>query len=583
MGKAKRRDKARAAKAVERKQAPPSGLLKPWHVLAALAVALFAVFEIYQPAIGGPFLFDDKYLTFTHPEYRNMDFWDWLGGGRKLLMLSFWVNYQTSGQEPYAYHVLNVLFHFAAGVLVYLIVRRLLERMGVEEWPKEPLAAFCGALFLVHPLQTEAVAYVASRSENLSVMLAYGALAVFLYRGSKGISWLRAVAVVALYGGAVLTKEHTVVLPAVLLLSDYYFYPGFTFEGIKRNWRLYVPIAAGGVAGSVFIWRILSFSDTAGFAVEGLPWYLYFFTQCKVIWVYVRLFFAPFGLNVDHDYPVVETMADPAAIAGLVALLALAGAAWWYRKRYPLVSYGVFVFLLFLAPTSSFVPIQDTLVERRVYLPSLGLLLIVAGLMRRWKTSRTVMAGAMAAALVVMSFAGYQRASVWESAEALWGDSVAKNPDNWRANFQLAYAYFEQQQCTRAAEQYGKAAKLAEPDFRLLVDWAHAYDCANRPDQAVEKLREAVTLDDSAQTHTELGMMLAKQGNYDEALTALAKAEKLEPRYEMIYFNRGNIYRAMNDPARAAKEYRSALELQSSLDAARRGLQWAEQAMRQSQ
>lgn len=582
MGKAKRRDKAKAAKAPTPQPPASAGGLKRWHVLAALAVALFALFEVYQPAIGGPFLFDDRYLAFTHPEYKNMDISGWLGGGRKLLMLSYWVNYQTSGQEPYAYHVLNLLFHFGGGVLVYLIVRKLLDRVGVEQWPKEPVAAFTGVLFLLHPLQTEAVAYVASRSENLSVMLAYAAVAVFLYCGGSGISWGRAAAVVGLYGGAVLTKEHTVVLPALLLLTDYYFYPGFSLEGIKRNWRLYAPIAVGGVAGFAFIWRILSMSDTAGFGVEGLPWYLYFFTQCKAIWIYVRMFVLPFGLNVDHDFPMVESVADPLAIAGLAGLLALAGAAWWYRKRFPLSSYGIFVFLLFLAPTSSFVPIQDALVERRVYLPSLGLLLVVADLLRRWKTSRQVMAGAMAVVIIVVGFAGHQRVLAWESPVALWKDSVAKNPNNWRANFQLAYAYYELQQCTLAAEQYGKAAALAEPDYRLLVDWAHAYDCAGQPDEAIAKLREAAAVENSAHVQTEIGMMLAKQQRYTEALGALAEAEKLRPRYEMIYFNRGNIYRAMGDATRAEAEYRRALELESSLDAARRGLQWAEQALRQS-
>ncbi|MCP5110438.1 MAG: hypothetical protein GY953_06345 [bacterium] len=582
MGKAKRRDKNKTAKAAARAEPPSLPGIKGWHVLAGLAVALFAVFEVYQPAINGPFLFDDKYLAFTHPDYQNMDLAGWLGGGRKLLMFSYWMNYQTSGQEPYAYHLLNLLFHFAAGVLVFLIVRKLLERVGVESWPREPVAAFAGALFLLHPLHTEAVAYVASRSENLSVMLAYGALAVFLYRGSGGVGWLRAIAVVTLYGGAVLTKEHTAVLPALLLLTDYYFFPGFSLSGIKGNWRLYVPIVVGGVAGVAFVWRILSMSDTAGFSVEGLPWYLYFFTQCQAIWIYVRMFFLPYELNVDHDYPMVETMADPLAIAGLVALLALAGAAWWYRKRYPLISYGVLVFLLFLAPTSSFVPIQDTLVERRAYLPSLGLLLIVADLVRRWRPSRAALAGAMAAVLLVIAFAGNQRAQAWESPLTLWEDSVAKNPRNWRANFQLAYAHYERQECTQAAELYANAAELAEPDYRLLVDWAHAYDCAGKLDEAVVKLREAAALENSAHVQTEIGMILAKQQRHVEALAALGEAEKLQPRYEMIYFNRGNVYRAMGDAARAALEYRRALELKSSLDAARRGLAWAEQSLQQS-
>ena len=83
MGKAKRRDKNKAAKAAAQAgpQSPPG--IKVWHLLAGLAVALFAVFEVYQPAINGPFLFDDKYLAFTHPEYQNMNLRGWLGGGRK--------------------------------------------------------------------------------------------------------------------------------------------------------------------------------------------------------------------------------------------------------------------------------------------------------------------------------------------------------------------------------------------------------------------------------------------------------------------------------------------------------------------
>ena len=293
------------------------------------------------------------------------------------------------------------------------------------------------------------------------------------------------------------------------------------------------------------------------------------------------MFFLPGGMNIDHDFPMVESLADPMSILGLAGLIGLAGAAWWFRRRYPLISFGVFVFLLLLAPTSSIVPIKDALVERRVYLPSLGLLIIVADLLRRWRTSRRAMAGAMSAVLVVAGVASYRRAQVWSSPVSLWESTVASSPKNWRANFQLAFAYYEDQRCSEAVDQYEKAAVLAEPDYKLLVDWALAYDCASRPSEAADKLRQAASLEGSAHVYTQIAMIEAKQGHNDEALAALAEAEKKNPRFAMTYFYRGNIYTQMGNPARAAEQYRRAIELKGDLDAARRGLRRAEQAMRQ--
>jgi len=534
--------------------------------------------EVYRQAIGGPFLFDDRYLIFTHPtnKYMPLDFW--LAGMRPLLMFSYWANFQISGDSPYLYHLTNLAFHLGGGLMVFLIIRRLLGRVGVEFWPREPVAAFCAGLFLFHPLQTEAVAYVASRSENLSVMLAYAAFAVFLYRSEAGISWARALAVVALFGMAAATKEHVAVLPALLLLADYYFHPGFSFQGIRSNWRLYAPITVAALLAARFVVRVLSEANTAGFSVAGRPWHLYFLTQCKVIWIYLRMFVLPFGQSVDHDYPLVESATDPLALAGMAALAAVAGTAWWFRKRYPLISFGYFAFLLLLAPTSSIVPIADAFVERRVYLASLGLLIAVAGLARRIRLGRPALAGAMAVVLFAAAAGTYARAAVWSSPVALWEDTVSKYPESWRANFQLAYAYYDDQRCSEAAARYETASHLDEPDARLLVDWALALDCAGRLEEAVEKLGQAAELERTSNTYAQMGMMLARLGRYDEALDALAEAEEINSSYMIIYEYRGNIYRAMGDPARAAAEYQHALDLDPSNDVALRGLQWAQQA-----
>jgi hypothetical protein len=152
---------------------------------------------------------------------------------------------------------------------------------------------------------------------------------------------------------------------------------------LRKNGFLYGLLALAGAAGGVVVWKILTAANTAGFHMADLSPASYFFTQCRVIWIYIRMFFLPFGQNVDPDIPISTGVMDHGAIFGLIALLALAAAAWIYRKRWPLASFGVFVFLLLIAPTASVIPIRDVFAERRVYLPFLGLIFIALELLRR--------------------------------------------------------------------------------------------------------------------------------------------------------------------------------------------------------
>jgi tetratricopeptide (TPR) repeat protein len=549
-------------------------------LLGGAGLAAVALWLAYRPALDGPFLFDDRYLPFADPAYQNSPLAAWLAGVRPLLMLTFWLNYRLFGLEPFSYHAVNLAFHFGAGLVVFLIVRRLLRIENIEERLAEMLAGFAAGLFLLHPLQTEAVSYVASRSENLSVLFAYGAWAVFLYRRGEAIRWTEAAAVLALFGAAVTTKEHTAVLPAVLLLTDYYFHPGFSLAGLKRNWRLYAPMAAAAAAGAAFVWRVLSQADTAGFAVEGLPWQKYFLTQCQAIWIYLRMFVLPYGQNVDHDFRAVASLADPVSLAGLAALAAVAGLAWRLRRRHRLASFGLFVFFLLLAPTSSVVPIKDLLVERRLYLPSIGLLLVLAAILARPQVSRRTLAGALVAVLAVCGVLTYQRNQVWASPVALWEDAVDKAPHNWRAHFQLAYAYYEAQRCPDAVREYAQAAEWRPPDVRLLVNWALAADCAGRPEEALAKLEQAAAIEQSAHVYSLIGMVRAKQGRREQALEALAVAEKLDPNFAMLYVYRGHIYAQAGDDAAAAGQYRRALAIDPSLGVARESLLAAESRLR---
>ena len=200
----------------------------------------------------------------------------------------------------------------------------MLSWASVENRATEILSIFAAGLFLLHPLQTESVSYIASRSETLSVFFVLAAFVVFLYRKGAALSDpSNSVHLLALFAAAALSKEHTAVLPALFILTDYYWNFEFSLAGIWRNWKLYVPIAAGAVFALVRILRILRGNPTAGFQMQGLTWYQYFFTECRVIWDYIRLFFVPVGQNLDPDIAISQNIMAHGAIVGLAGLLAV--------------------------------------------------------------------------------------------------------------------------------------------------------------------------------------------------------------------------------------------------------------------
>jgi tetratricopeptide (TPR) repeat protein len=327
------------------------------------------------------------------------------------------------------------------------------------------------------------------------------------------------------------------------------------------------------------VWHVLRSADTAGFSIKDLTWYQYFYTQCRSIWLYIRIFFLPYGQNIDHDFPISHTLFDNGAIIALAALLALAAAAVYYRRRFPLASYGFLAFLLLLAPTSSFVPIMDPVAEHRLYLPFLGLLLVAVEVLRRWKIGRGALAAALAGTLVVASVLTYNRSLLWSSDLALWQDSVSKSPLKSRPQFQLAFAYFVRGRCDLALPHYEAAGIRGSNDYRLLVDWALGYSCLGRNEEGIAKLRQAGALRNTAQVQSLIGMIYTKEGKWAEARQALDMAERIDPGFDMTYTYRGGLYAEQGDLNAAVKEYRRSLALNPGSEAAQQGLAAVEQRL----
>ncbi len=553
--------------AAESPLAQPPGPSIPWMPWAVCAAALVVLLWAYGPVMHSVFLFDDTKQMFALPSATE-PLGSWLGQVRPALMFTYWVNTLISLEDTTSYHVFNLLIHALTALFVWLALRRLLEWAEVEESRRAPFAAFGALLFLFHPLQTESVAYISGRSESLCGMFAAASFAAFVCRRAAAISWGTTLLVVALFGAAVLSKEQAVVLPVLFLLTDLWWNQAWNKEGALRatlaNWKLYALLLAGAAMGVWRFWELILGRNTggsAGFSLKDFTWYQYLFTEFRAIVTYVINFLFPAQLNVDWTFPISHTIFEYGAIVYLVLLVALAAAAWWFRKSFPLAGYGYLLFLVLLSPTSSILPIQDPIADRRMYLPSVGLILVAIDLLRRLQLERKALIACGAVLLLVAAAATHARAEVWSEPVSLWQDTERKSPEKVRAHFQLGFAYFEQGRFDLAVTEFEKTASLRPPTADLLLDWGLAYDGLHQPELALAKLREAAKLEPSAQVYTQLAKVYAGSERWPEALDALASAEKADPRYPITYVFRGKIFLKSNRAADAIAEYQKALAI----------------------
>ena len=542
-----------------------------------ITLTLAAAFGIFGGSLRGPFLYDDVYLPFVARHLESAPLKYWVNGSRPFLMFTFWVNNQMSGLDTWSYHATNILFHGLNTVLLFLILRWLIERTKLPREATRNLALFGAAIFLVHPLQAESVAYIASRSETLAVFFLFSSYALFLYCRNQGLRWLPAAGVMLLFALAQLTKEYAIALIGLLLLTDLMFpiefqdqpIPGF--GSIKRNWRLYLLMALAGAAGGVFVLGTLSRATTAGFNVKEATPVEYLFTQFRAWWGYARLFAFPFGLNVDHDFPFTRSLADAWSWAGLLLAVLSIAAAVRYRRQFPLAAFGCLAYFLLLAPTSSFIPIADPFVERRMYLAMLGLILVAVDLVRRMQLE-TKMPLVLAGIVGLLAVVTFQRSALWSSEIALWSDAVSGSPNKVRPQFQLAFAHYTAGQCAQAVSGFERAAQLQKPTNQLLSDWALALDCMGKPDEARAKFEELAKKHPSAYIYSQIAMTYGKQNRLDDALQALDRAAALDPNFDPIYSYRGVVYYKQAEFEKSKTAFERALRLNRDNEAARNGL-----------
>jgi tetratricopeptide (TPR) repeat protein len=496
-----------------------------------------AGFAAYANAFTGPFVFDDVTAIVANASLHALWPPRWLQAapgsvvsGRGVLNLTFAVNYALGGLDVRGYHAVNVAIHLLAGAALFGVVRRTLlsERMRKRFGSSATAIAFAVALvWIVHPLNTEAVTYVWQRAESLTVL---GQL-VTLYCAIRG--W-RTAAVIAC-ALAMGTKETAIVTPALVVIWDYVFGP----DGADRR-GFYLTLAA-----TIAIVLVPMLGDTQGrraaewlFAARAHVWTpaSYLWTQAGVITHYLALAFHPSPLVFDYaDWPRAASPLD--VLPELTLLTALL--AWTILavvRRRPAGFAGA-VFFLVLAPTSSVLPIPTEIAaEHRMYLPLAAVVAIVLVPLLRAAGSRTVIAVLAAVLAVPCLVLTRQRNADYVDPVTLWAGTVAARPANVRARISYGIELMRRQRPAEAEAQMRAALPFAEdPATRsqVLLQLGAAEVAQGRADGGIASLEEALRLDpSSAVADVMLGQAYAARGQEAIAIAHLMHA--LDSRHDDV-------------------------------------------------
>jgi hypothetical protein len=460
--------------------------------MRARLLLLAAALAAFGASLGSGFHFDD-YAIFSDPVLTSP--WGWLGvwgwrQTRPLTYFTFWLNYQTGGQDALGYHALNLLLHLGAVLLVYECLRRILP---------ERAALVAAALFAVHPLQAEAVNYVWGRSIALATLLSLAAL----------LCWLtdRPWTAVACFAAALLAKEECAAFPLVLAMLP-------ARPRGRRHIAVMLGLAAAAGARVAYAAAVTPGAQ-AGLGAGISPW-KYLLAQGPVIVRYLRLLIVPYGFTVDADMRVPAVWVGVLAWAGIAALAVF---LWSYRRHAGAM--WMLAGLILLMPSSSVFPAADLSADRRMYLPMLGFAAAAGWLLTRVRT-------AWLAVVVVVALTGLSvgRTEVWMTEERLWREAVRRAPEKVRPKIQLSRAV----PAAEALELLAQARNLAPYDPGVAAETGKILLAEGQTEAALEEFGRALALDPmDARNFNNRGVALDVLGQTEAARQDFERALRMDP------------------------------------------------------
>jgi Flp pilus assembly protein TadD len=477
-----------------------------------------------------------------------------------LTWLSLQLDAELGGASPRVYHTTNIVLHTACVVLLFL----LLARMTGAVWR----SAFVAALFAVHPLHVESVAWIAERKDVLSTALALLACHLWLDALLRPGFVRRGLAVSA-YAASLLAKPMLVSLPILLLLFDVWplerrvSWPKLVIEkaplfalAFGSCVATYVAQSRGGVMRTLTQYP---FGVRAANAAVSYVLYL-----VKAIW--------PSGLALFYPYPYdgVPAWEVACAVATLAAATVVCAR---FRVRAPYLLVGWLWYLVTLVPVIGLVQVgSQAMADRYTYVPLIGPFMMLAFALPE-RPRRAVTAAAVAV-LVALSAVAVRQAGFWRDSVALFTRSIAVTKDNAVAESNLSRALFEKGQIESAVAHCAEAVRIAPDMGDAQANLVRGLLALGRNEEAVSLTREALRLrPDDARTHVNAGLISRMAGHTDAAEASFREALRLDPTDQEAHLNLGAILAERGRRDEAIVEFETAVRLRPGDARARSALE----------
>jgi hypothetical protein len=447
-----------------------------------------------------------------------------LFAGEVLLSRALFPHEPGTAPDPRPFHAVSLLLHAGCVLLVW----RLIARRVPALWP----AAAGAALFAVHPLQVESVAWISEQRGLLATLLSLAAIAIHSWSRDEPAKWRRSWADAAGLGCfvlAMLSKPQAVVVPLLLLILE----PrpaGRSVLGTARGlWPWFLLAAAVSV-----IAKLQQPSDWSWTGAEVSP-LLRPIVAGDALAFYATKLLLPFGLCIEYGRTPAVVLDDPWLCLRAVVALALAAAPWCMPKLHGWRT-PVAVSLAGLLPVLGLVPFTfqgfSTVADRYAYLPMLGPALGLAVAVERAATTRLrpILPWAVCLCMLLLGIVSARQASVWRNGATVNAHAIRTNPDTYGARLNLAITLAEQDRLVEAADLLRRAVEV-KPDFvKARYELASTLHKLGALSEAEVHYEAAIRLRPQwSYVHNDLGILLAQQGRLEEAVARFRAAVALRP------------------------------------------------------
>jgi protein O-mannosyl-transferase len=479
-----------------------------------------------------------------------------------LTWLSHMLDCQLYGLHPGGHHLTNVIVHTATVIALFLVLRQMTGAL----WR----SAFVAAVFAIHPLRVESVAWVAERKDVLSGLFFMLTLGAYVRYARHPWSSARYGLVVLLFAMGLMCKPMLVTLPVVLLLLDYWPLQRTESEGrlVLEKLPLLALSAASGVAtllaqtGAMPSIKSFSLPVRLANALASCMVYL-----GQMVW--------PAGLAVFYPYPHNGLPPWEVALAGTL-LAGLSAVTLWQRRKQPWLLVGWIWYLVMLLPVVGIMQVgSQAHADRYTYLPQIGIYVAVTWWVAQWQVSRMVLGGLMTAVLVVLMVCARQQTAYWQNSETLWTHTLACTTDNDIAQNNLGNALRQIGRLDEAITHYQNALLIrpdyAEPHNNL----GSILGQLGRTDEAIAQFQMALQINpDFAEARYNLGNAFLRKGKVDEAITYFQEALQSKPDFAEAHNKLGNALQQRGRLDEAIAHYQKALEIRPHFAGAQNDLAW---------